>query len=509
MRLSPGSIEPPRRSDGLADLQHLPLLRHAVRRRRSREAARRAAQRVGAGGAQWWSQNEPRADGLGRQRAAAGGRFRRWRSAELSRRATQPSGLGLVDLPPLEAARAAVRTIARVDEQLAAEWKLPDGLRARRHADLHVATTRSTSRSTRAPRRRRSRSSTRARSTPARPIRRGRCRARRSASTRARDPDEMRAALDACVRTLEREAWFYAADERKELAFFPHVVRATGTLSVARGGNRRRCADGVPDRAAARVDDRRSTPRSRRRRCASRSGSARRRRPTSAAAISSAICRRAKRRRARSPRRSSTWRARRSTRRARRAAAGEALGARPRGGTGAGKYRVLATGERLSDKPEHLTHLLDDESLVDKIAPAAAAARQARHAAGPAARRAVRRRRRRRARPRRRAGRGARADARDRRRRGDRPPARRRGSWPGSAPRRDALSLAPHARALRRARSCSRRCGRARWWRALYTGARLRARGRARALPRAFPSADERADLEAGAQSPVVARSTS
>ncbi|MCA1665407.1 MAG: hypothetical protein LC659_14275, partial [Myxococcales bacterium] len=36
---------------------------------------------------------------------------------------------------------------------------------------------------------------------------------------------------------------------------------------------------------------------------------------------------------------------------------------------GAGKYRVLATGERLSDKPEHLTHLLDDESLVDKSHP--------------------------------------------------------------------------------------------------------------------------------------------
>ncbi len=56
------------------------------------------------------------------------------------------------------------------------------------------------------------------------------------------------------------------------------------------GRHRRRCADGVPDRAAARVDGRRSTPRSRRRRCAWPSGSARRRRPTSAAAISSAIC---------------------------------------------------------------------------------------------------------------------------------------------------------------------------------------------------------------------------
>src|SRR5581483_1196428 len=50
-------------------------------------------------------------------------------------------------------------------------------------------------------------------------------------------------------------------------------------------------------------------------------------------------------------------------------AAGEALGARPRGPAGAGRYRVLATGERLSEKPEHLTHLHDDESLVAKTHP--------------------------------------------------------------------------------------------------------------------------------------------
>src|SRR5262249_49385725 len=31
-----------------------------------------------------------------------------------------------------------------------------------------------------------------------------------------------------CVRTLEREAWFYAADAHRQLAFFPHVVRASG-----------------------------------------------------------------------------------------------------------------------------------------------------------------------------------------------------------------------------------------------------------------------------------------
>ena len=61
-------------------------------------------------------------------------------------------------------------------------------------------------------------------------------------------------------------------------------------------------------------------------------------------------------------------------------AAGESLGARPRGPTGAGKYRVLATGERLTDKPEHLTHLARRRIARRQVASAAAVARQARHA---------------------------------------------------------------------------------------------------------------------------------
>src|SRR6184192_4459675 len=36
----------------------------------------------------------------------------------------------LVDLEPLVPRALAVRTIPRADEQLAAEWKLPDGMRA-------------------------------------------------------------------------------------------------------------------------------------------------------------------------------------------------------------------------------------------------------------------------------------------------------------------------------------------------------------------------------------------
>src|SRR5512143_3518311 len=40
----------------------------------------------------------------------------------------------------------------------------------------------------------------------------------------ADDPDEIQAALRAAAECLEKDAWFYSADERGELAFFPHVV---------------------------------------------------------------------------------------------------------------------------------------------------------------------------------------------------------------------------------------------------------------------------------------------
>jgi ethanolamine utilization cobalamin adenosyltransferase len=50
-------------------------------------------------------------------------------------------------------------------------------------------------------------------------------------------------------------------------------------------------------------------------------------------------------------------------------AAGEELGARPMGPAGSGRYRVLATGERLNEKPDSLTQLRDDESLIQKNHP--------------------------------------------------------------------------------------------------------------------------------------------
>ena len=50
------------------------------------------------------------------------------------------------------------------------------------------------------------------------------------------DPDEIRAALDAAVRCLAEDAWFYSADEAGALAFFPHVVASTGDYLSALAG---------------------------------------------------------------------------------------------------------------------------------------------------------------------------------------------------------------------------------------------------------------------------------
>ncbi len=52
----------------------------------------------------------------------------------------------------------------------------------------------------------------------------------------ASDPAEIEAALARCRACLAEEAWFYAADERGKLAFFPHVIRATGSYLSAQAG---------------------------------------------------------------------------------------------------------------------------------------------------------------------------------------------------------------------------------------------------------------------------------
>lgn len=184
----------------------------------------------------------------------------------------------------------------------------------------------------------------------------------------ADDPDQIQAALRAAVACLEDDAWFYSADERGELAFFPHVVSATGSYLAAQadvpigtplayliapplesvigldaalkaapvtlqkwfgppsetnfGGGY--LAGTLPDCEAA------------------------------ARAFAAAVC--------------DVAREPRSLSRAVRAA-GEIPSPRPKAGAGKGRYRVLATGEVLADKPEHLTHLVDDQSLVAKTHP--------------------------------------------------------------------------------------------------------------------------------------------
>lgn len=49
-------------------------------------------------------------------------------------------------------------------------------------------------------------------------------------------PAEVRSGLDAAVAYCEEEAYFYAADEAGDLAFFPHLISSTGSyLSEAAG----------------------------------------------------------------------------------------------------------------------------------------------------------------------------------------------------------------------------------------------------------------------------------
>ncbi len=187
----------------------------------------------------------------------------------------------------------------------------------------------------------------------------------------AEDPDEIQAGLAAALRCLEESAWFFAADEAGTLAFFPHVVSSTGRYlshlagvepgaplayliapplesvigldAALKAAPVRLCkwfgppsetnfgggylTGTLPDcQAAARAF---------------------------AAAVVDV---------ARSPR--SLTRAVR--------AAGETLEPRELAkdaGSGAGRFRELATGRRFADKPEHLTHLVDDQSLVPKTHP--------------------------------------------------------------------------------------------------------------------------------------------
>jgi len=280
---------------------------------------------------------------------------------------TQGPGAGIVDLVPSPPRALAVRTIPRADDQLAARFQLADGVRSvgiitcssddalfvaldegTKAAPVDVVYARSFYAGSAHPS--------------------GPLSGEAIGVYAARDPDEIRAALDACLGCLAREAWFYFADERKTLAFFPHVVRATGSYLSREAG----IAPGAPlayliapplesmiglDAAlkAAQVTLVKwfGPPSETNYGGGWLSGEL----PAceaAARAFAAAVV--------------DVGHAPTDAARSARAA-GEALSARPAGPSGTGRYRVLATGERLAEKPEHLTHLVDDASLVEKTHP--------------------------------------------------------------------------------------------------------------------------------------------
>ena len=288
-----------------------------------------------------------------------------------------PLGGVKLDLPPIKPEVLAVRVIPRIDDHLAGELglKLPPGRRAvglltcTSDDALYVALDEGTKAAA-------------VEVAYARSFYAGAAHASGPLSGEvigvyvAGDPDEIQVALGAAQKCLAEAAWFYAADERGALAFFPHVVSSTGRYLSAQAG----IAPGQPLayliapplesvigldaalKAAPVALARWFGPPSETNfgggyltgRLADCEAAAR----AFAAAVVDV---------ARSPR---------SLSRAARAA-GEALAERAAGaaagpaadGAAAGRYRVLATGELLAEKPDHLTHLVDDQSLVPKTHP--------------------------------------------------------------------------------------------------------------------------------------------
>jgi ethanolamine utilization protein EutL len=198
----------------------------------------------------------------------------------------------------------------------------------------------------------------------------------------ARDPAEIDAALDACLAYLENEAWFYAVataeDPDRPVALFPHVIASVGRylapLADIPVGSPLAYLIAPPLESVVGLD---AACKAGRVHVAKWFG------PPSetnfgggylagdlpaceaaARAFTAAIvdvC--------------AAPLARRSTR-----GAGESPArppARPADGAGAstttGRFQALATGERFAEKPDHLTHLVDDTSLVPKTHPRIAA----------------------------------------------------------------------------------------------------------------------------------------
>lgn len=188
----------------------------------------------------------------------------------------------------------------------------------------------------------------------------------------ARDPAEIDAALEACLAYLENEAWFYGvslAGAAEPVAFYPHVVASVGRhLSALAGVPVGRSIayliapplesivglDAACKAARVRVTKWFGPPTETNFGGAFLAGDL----PAcqaAARAFADAIvdvCA--------SPRRGDP----------RATAPGAAVPAsQPVAESEAGQYRALATGQRFTSKPDHLTHLRDDQSLVPKTDP--------------------------------------------------------------------------------------------------------------------------------------------
>ncbi|HVZ73322.1 MAG TPA: ethanolamine utilization microcompartment protein EutL [Polyangia bacterium] len=183
----------------------------------------------------------------------------------------------------------------------------------------------------------------------------------------ARDPDEIDAALDACLAYLENEAWFYSieaagpgSDAGKPVVFFPHVIASLGRylapLVDAPEGTALAYLIAPPAESIVGLD----------RACkAAKTRLTKWFGPPSETNFGGgylvgeqAACEAAARAFADGV--ASVCRAPRGQR----LDAGDAIARDPNG-----KYRALETGERFATKPDHLTHLVDDASLVRKTHP--------------------------------------------------------------------------------------------------------------------------------------------
>jgi ethanolamine utilization protein EutL len=184
----------------------------------------------------------------------------------------------------------------------------------------------------------------------------------------ARDPAEIEAALTACLAYLENEAWFYGvalAEAPEPVAFFPHVVASVGRhLSVLAGvpvGRPIAYLIAPPLESIVGLD---AACKAARVRVTKWFG------PPTETNFGGAYL-------------TGDLPACEAAARAFADAIVDVCQTPLRGVAGAppppapiattGKFRALATGERFAAKPDHLTHLRDDESLVPKTEPRIAA----------------------------------------------------------------------------------------------------------------------------------------